>query len=234
MDQLKTRVPDRDDQWWLRESDATEDPLADRVEVAVRELLSQRLVWEESELINAVYARFSGPLTPDLTLVRTSLASYGTYEGSRVRLRREDDLARRHREIETVRQNLLDLGQRLGFRTSDGSGWDARWSADDHLAYVFAISATAVLAPWLLMGRSPDTGGEKCLVVPGGRAELIHLKLQRDPRLAQAVESGAWQFIKFRHLRRLMDEEDLDRQAFEIVLGLDPVAEQEHAQLSLL
>lgn len=234
MTRVNPATPGGDAQWWLRESDRESDSLADRIEALVRQLLSERLVWIEDELLAAVYARFSGPLTPDLTLVRTCLSSYGTYTGSEVRLRHEDNEAQRRREIETVCRNLLGLGRRLGFRTCVGDTWDVRWRADGHPGFLFVVSATALLARWLLTGHPGEVDGEKCLVVPGGRAELIHLKLQRDPRLVEAVESGAWQFIKFRHLRRLMDEEDLDRQAFEIVLGLDPIAEQEHAQLSLL
>jgi hypothetical protein len=69
--------------------------------------------------------------------------------------------------------------------------------------------------------------------VPGGRAQLIALKLQRDPRLARAVEADKWQFIKFRHLRRLIAKEELDRHALKTVLGLDPIAEQEAVQIPL-
>lgn len=225
---------DRDSHWWLREGDPETVILADRIEKLIRQLLSQRLVWIEDDLIAAIYDRYSGPLTPDLTLVRTCISSYGTREGSEVRLRMEDDPGRRRREIESVRQSLLDLGSRLGFSSSVGDPWDAHWSEDGHPRFLFAVSGTGLLAPWLLRRRLSRTDAEKCLVVPGGRAELIHLKLQRDPRLVDAVECGPWQFIKFRHLRRLMDEQDLDRQALEIVLGLDPIAEQEHAQLSLL
>jgi hypothetical protein len=74
---------------------------------------------------------------------------------------------------------------------------------------------------------------QRCLVLPGGRAQLIGLKLQRDPRLVRAVEAGGWQFIKFRHVRRLVVEEELDRHALKTVLGLDPIAEQEAAQIPL-
>ena len=76
-------------------------------------------------------------------------------------------------------------------------------------------------------------GAQRCLVVPGGRAQLVGLKLQRDPRLARAVEAGGFQFIKFRHLRRLVTEEELDRHVLKTVLGLDPLVEQEAAQIPL-
>jgi len=51
--------------------------------------------------------------------------------------------------------------------------------------------------------------------------------------LAQAVDADEWQFIKFRHLRRLLQEEDLDRHALKTVLGLDPIVEREAAQIPL-
>ena len=220
--------------WWLLHPHDTADPLADRVEVLVRELLAERLVWLESDLINEVYARFSGPLTPDLTLVRVCVASYGVREGQEVRLRSEDDFDRRRREIYTVREDLATLGNKMGFRASSCDLWDVSWLKDERQAYGFIVSATGTLASYVLGTRVPDVETKSCLVVPGGRAALIDLKLRRDPRLVRAVDSGRWQFIKFRHLRRLVAEEDLRGRAFEIVLGLDPIAEREHTQLSLL
>lgn len=219
--------------WWLLHPRDKVDTLADRVELVARQLLAERLVWRESDLVNAVYDRFSGVLTPDLTLVRICVASYGVFQGGEIRLRPEDDFERRRHEADALRQDLIALGQRLGFQTSDGDGWDARWLDDKRETYVFAISTTAALAGRLLSERTVDLETQCCLVVPGGRAELIDLKLRRDPRLTRAVDSGGWQFIKFRHLRRLVAEEDLDRYAFRTVLGLDPVAEQEHTQLPL-
>ncbi len=234
MARLARDTPQQDDGWWLRGPRESDAPLADRVENLVRELLSERLAWVDSELINAIYGRFSGVLTPDVTLVETCLSSYGVHDGSEVRLRPEDDFEQRCREMETVSQQLASLGRRLEFRISAAEGWDVCWSAGGKPVYVFALSSTAEVASRLLADPSAHPECEKCLVVPGGRAELIHLKLRRDPRLADAVDSGGWQFVKFRHLRRLLGEEDLDRHAFEMVLGLDPIAEREHTQLPLL
>ena len=220
--------------WWLLHPWEATDTLTDRVEKLVRRLLAERLVWYEGELINAVYERFGDVQTPDLTLVRVCVASYGIHEGHEVRLRPEDDLERRRREVDNVRHALVGLGRRLAFRTDAQGPWDVRWLDDDQETYVFSVSATAALASSLLDGATSNPETHRCLVVPGGRAGLIDLKLQRDPRLASVVESGRWQFIKFRHLRRLVAEEDLDRYALRIVLGLDPIAEQEHTQLTLL
>ena len=143
------------------------------------------------------------------------------------------------------------MGRGLGYDAVANDAWDVRWLEDGRDMYVFVISSTAAVAHYLLGQELPTaeaestSGGEpiseegstleprRCLVLPGGRARLIDLKLQRDPRLGRAVERDSWQFIKFRHLRRLMARNDLDRYAFKTVLGLDPIVEQEGAQIPL-
>ena len=266
--------------WWLTDPSRVEPPLADRVDEMVWELLIQQ-VWGLEELINAVYAHFPGPLTPDLKLVLACIDSYsapsewpfqkvngapsewpfqkvngapsewpfqkvngapsewpfqkanGAPEGKVLQLRPEDDPLRRAAEIKTLKNDLTALGKRLGFEAQQQPGWDVRWLEEEREMYVFAISTQAALGRCLLTQRAADKDAQRCLVVPGGRAGLIDLKLQRDPRLAHAVEASGWQFIKFRHLRRLVAKEELDRHALKTVLGLDPIAEQEAAQIPL-
>jgi hypothetical protein len=219
--------------WWLADAAIATDTLADRVEAVVQQLLMEGHVWNEDDLINLVYARFPGALAPDLRLVRVCLESYGEYDGERICPRPEDDYERRHLEVDTVREDLATLGERLGFDATSGSAWDVQWLEEGQESYVFAISSTAAVAPYLLGERVPNTKAQRCLVAPGSRAVLINLKLQRDPRLADAVQANGWQFIKFRHLRRLTAKRDLNRYAFKTVLGLDPIAEQESAQIPL-
>jgi hypothetical protein len=227
--------------WWLADpGQAVEPPLADRVEDLVWTLLA-RQPWDPEALVDAVYARFPGSLTPDLTLVWVCVDSYSVQEGETIRLRPEDDPQRRAAELKALRGDLAELGKRLGFKVRRRGGWDVRWLEEGREVYVFAISATAALGPHLLTfpvggeegDGAADEGAQRCLVVPGGRAQLVGLKLQRDPRLARAVEAGGFQFIKFRHLRRLVTEEELDRHALKTVLGLDPLVEQEAAQIPL-
>jgi hypothetical protein len=219
--------------WWLADASDTAESLADRVGAMVWELLVQRPVWDLEELVNAVYARFSGALTPDLALVLVCIDSYSVQEADGLRLRPEDDSLRRAAELGVLRDDLVELGTRLGFESSREGGWDVRWLEEGQEAYVFDVSAMVALERHLLAGRTVDEGGQRCLVVPGGRAALVSFKLQRDPRLAGAVKADGWQFIKFRHLRQLVAKDDLDSHALKTVLGLDPIVEQEAAQIPL-
>lgn len=228
------RLADRDEGalWWLADASRAAKPLADRVEARVRELLLQR-AWPPEELVNTLYACFPGPLTPDLALVLACVDSYGVLEDGALRLRLEDEPAQRAAEVRVLCQDLKTLGKRLGFKVKRKAGWDVRWLERGREVYVFAVSSTAILGDYLLDGRAVDEGAQRCLVLPGGRAQLVTFKLQRDPRLRRAVEQDGWQFIKFRHLRRLMAEEKLDRYVLKTVLGLDPIVEREAAQIPL-
>jgi hypothetical protein len=219
--------------WWLADAPHIADTLADRVETQVWELLIQQRTWNKEDLINAVYGHLFGPLTPDLALVLVCIESYGVQQDGTLRLRAEDDPLQRSAEVKTLRGELAELGKRLGFRVKRGRGWDVRWLEGGKEAYVFDISSTASLARHLLTRRAADEGAQRCLVLPGGRSHLVNFKLQRDPRLANIVVIEEWQFVKFRLLRRLLAEETLDRHALKTVLGLDPIAEQEAAQIPL-
>jgi hypothetical protein len=218
--------------WWLTDSRQVYESLVGRVETEVWELLLQQ-PWHLEDLVNAVYARLNGPLTPELGLVLVCVDSYSVQEGGMLHLRPEDDPLRRAGEVKILRGDLAGLGERLGFDVSQEDGWDVRWLEEGREGYVFAISIRATLATHLLTDRAADEEAQRCLVLPGGRAQLVTFQLQRDSRLAHVVEVDGWQFIKFRHLRRLVAKEQMDRHALKTVLGLDPIVEQEAAQIPL-
>jgi hypothetical protein len=236
-------------------------PLADRVELAVAEILRDLLAVAEVDLSRQVCARFPGPQTPDAHLVRLCLFSYGEeHAPGHWRLRTEDVFEARVTETDAVIGDLAALGRRLGFQAVLGAPrageWAVRWVDEaGHTPYAFAVRTNAVLGdllfgrPFLLPGLHggeiqpslPQTGSQggvtvPCLTLPGGRAVLVGHKLRHDPRLRRAVERHGWQFLKFRHLRHLVEEvaaKQLDRYAFRAALGLDPIVEQVEAQMSL-
>ncbi|MBC7226110.1 MAG: hypothetical protein H5T61_02610 [Thermoflexales bacterium] len=220
---------------WLPDLDARrlDPPLADRAEEIVRSLLTERSPWATDDLLLAVYRALDGPLTPEPSLVLLCMRSYGVEDGGVWRLREEDDPARRAEELENLRRDLEELGRRLRYRPARGRGWDLRWRERGRDVYLFRLSATAALGD-LIPGKLPlPRGGRPCWVLPGGRAELLAEKLRRDPRLARAAWGAGWQFVKFRHLRRLIAE-GVDRRTFAVMLGLDPATGPRGVQIPLM
>ena len=106
---------DGDPQWWLREPELAESPLADRVEWATWSILSTAGRIDEAGFFDRIYRLFPGLQAPDEELVRACLAAYVS-PGERGSLGTEDVLARRTDDHARVVGTLVDYGHRLGLR----------------------------------------------------------------------------------------------------------------------
>ena len=217
---------------WMASPVGAARPLADRVEENVLRLLQSEDVWERTALENAIYARFHGELSPEPALVGACIDAYTTMsDQGTLTLRPEDISTARGAEARHMRTLLQRLGENLAFQVTHSEDNDILWVDGEQPRYHFHLTTTALLAPHLLKAQLPISG-RRCLVLPGGRAALIALKLRRDPRLQAIVEANNWLFIKFRHLR-WMAAEITRRADIDVFLGLDPIVEQETVQIPL-
>jgi len=218
--------------WWLADPSRATVPLADRVEAAVYQLLAQcPAECAESDLVTWVYRRFPAELTPEHAYIRLCLESYAAEIRPGVwALREEDSPALRQAEIASLRSELIVLGQRLDCEVVEHEG-HVTWFEARHPLFTFTLSATAELGRHLLW-RPPR--GQPVFVLPGGRGALAHHKLRHDVRLHEAAVGAGWTFLKFRQLRNLFAQSELDRFSFRDALGLDPLIEKEEQQMTLL
>ncbi|MCS6843980.1 MAG: hypothetical protein NZ528_06595 [Caldilineales bacterium] len=242
---------------WVPDLLPTLPPLADRVELAVAELLGQD-AWTAEGLLAAIYGRFRGWETPDAALVDACLESYAEEQADgRLALRPEDEAARRARERGEMLLRLHTLGHRLGYQVwvapaeqgsalglvPLGKGGPDRpeawapaglvWHEAGRPAYAFALTFHAVLHPWL---RPPATELADCpryVVLPGGRAGLVAFKLRRSPAWRGLLAEAGWAFVKFRHVRQLASLSDLTRAGFRARIELDPIVRLPGEQLAL-
>jgi hypothetical protein len=130
---------------------------------------------------------------------------------------------------------LIALGRQLDCRIEEHEGhvtWAKSAHDTSHPAFTFALSATAELGTHLLTPRPPR--GQPVLVLPGGRGALAHHKLRHDVRLRDAAAAAGWAFVKFRQLRNLIAQPNLDMTFFYDALGQDPLIEKEGQQMALL
>jgi hypothetical protein len=155
-------------QWWLREPELAEQPLADRVEWATWSILSTAGRIDEAGFFDRVYRLFPGLAAPDEELVRACLAAYVSV-GERGSLATEDDLASRSADHDRTIAALVDYGHRLGLRTwiasrehhrtVDGSALLERLTDEERRVYLplvlrapaEALGAVDVL--WYVRGR---------------------------------------------------------------------------------
>lgn len=217
---------------WMAAPTGVARPLADRVEEKVLRLLQSQETWTRTALESAVYAHFHGELSPEPALVAACIDAYTTaFTAEELTLRPEDISTARGTEARQMRTLLRRLGENLDFQVTQSEDNDILWVDGEQTRYWFRLTTTALLAPHLLRAQ-PPVSRRRCLVLPGGRAALVALKLRRDPRLQAIVDAGNWLFIKFRHLRR-MTAEITRRADIDVFLGLDPIVEQETAQIPL-
>ncbi len=216
-------------------------PLSDRVELEVLKILQEKGSVTFRELEDRLYAEFPGPLVPGTDLLKECLSSYGEERGSEWQLRPEDRPENRERDREELMAILRDLGGRLGFEVRESGRepfdlvWEDRSASGDTAGVIvglssgFVVESTAALTGLFLRHFAPPLPNSY-IVIPGGRASLVWYKLRKMPLWASL---RGWQFIKYRHLRRLATEKTIDRYSLQKIIGLDPVVERPGAQLPL-
>jgi hypothetical protein len=219
--------------WWLARPDGMSIPLCDRVEDVAYQVLQDTLALTEADFTASVYARFPGNLAPETELVATCLRAYGQESTADYwHLRGEDVPQARQAERDTVIENILSLGEKLGYRAAPGESFDAVWFKDGQMKAVFVVHWRAAVDEALALS---DHAGQAqpYLVIPGGRAALVSYKLARNPLLQQVVDASGWRFIKYRHVRQLLSQPEVDEYALRTIIGLDPIVERESAQIPL-
>lgn len=214
--------------YWLVNPKDAKEPLSDRVEASVLQILRENDGVGREEVFDKVYGTFGGFLSPDKRFVENCLQSYAVLhpDGVTWHLRQEDDLEARQRDKEEIRDLLVEIGTKMGFNLKGED--EIIWNDDEGIPqFRFCIQETARLGGALLPSEYPLT-----FVIPGGRAALVMAKVRRDPRLAEWLKSGL-RILKFRHIRRLATETTLTRENLNQRFTIDP-PEHQDPQLPLL
>jgi hypothetical protein len=214
-------------QWWLVEDAKAEAPLADRTEIAVVQYLIRHPGCSLAEVETEIRTQFSSLHLPDSSLICECLQSYGENDGDGWHLREQDDPTQRRAELAMMAYAVSELGANLGFsiQTTEGDLIKSTWLGEKDIArFMFYFSASALLGKYLI--NEQPASARDVIVLPGGRANLVMLKLRRDPRLQKIFEQG-WQFLKFRQVRQLAQTTTLTVDSLEAQLGLDPLTYSE-------
>jgi hypothetical protein len=222
-------VPPR---WWLPSLEGMGSSLADRTESAAVAALDKALGATWDALVADVYARLPSSLAPDRELVEACLRSYAQPLAHDLWQTRDEDLPMaRTSEREALLSDLQRLGDRFGYGVAPApEGYDLAWADADGRVAVFRLQADAQLGQLL---HHPGSDVPRYLVLPGGRSALVDLKLRRNPVLREMLERANWRFIKTRHVRWLAAQDDVERFGLHTIIGLDPIVEQEEAQIPM-
>ena len=159
-------------QWWLREPELAERPLADRVEWATWSILSTAGRIDEAGFFDRIYRLFPGLQAPDEELVRACLASY-VGPGELGSLSTEDGLAARTADHARVLATLIEYGHRLGLRVWIASREHDREHGGRRLADRLADDERRVYLPLVLRAPADALGAVDALWYVRGRFAFL-------------------------------------------------------------
>ena len=221
---------------WLRSTTPREAPLIDRVDDAVREILTAHRSIACDELQGLIYRQFQGDLTPEAGLIELCAAAYADEEddvwhypaGERGIFDREEEMdAEKSRALDL----LARLGERLEYRiVRDAASFDLIWEWDGEISHGFLWRDRARFDDLLPLQISPTRG---YLVVPEARVALLRERVHRLPLRADAFREAGWDFVRVPFAEKLLQQEKIERHDLLLITGLVPPAAGERTQLEL-
>ena len=224
----------------LREHPKRALPLVDRLEKEVVRLLQAQPGISENALDQAICIQFPGLSTPERPAVCACLESYGEQEpldSGLWYLREQDSPKIRREDLAMMQKLIVELGERAGYQVTGDTGpapagqFILEWNEPTgRIRIAFYVIASALLSK-VLTQRLP-IAHQAVIVCPGGRAGLIAFKRKTNPALNLQLEAN-WQFVKFRHIRRLAENTRIDLNHLLDQLLLDPLSNQD-PQMQLL
>ena len=128
---------------------------------------------------------------------------------------------------------LVPIGRSGPDNPQDWAPASLVWQQEGQPAFAFAVSLHAMVYPWLSAPPEPLANCQRCVVLPGGRAELLDFKLRRCPWWRERLAWSGWDFVKFRHVRELAALPDLSLASFRARINLDPIVTLPGQQLAL-
>lgn len=217
--------------YWHQNIKNPSEILSDRIESTIRNIIKDQPGIDKFNLDQLICNKFPGLSTPDSGLIEQCISSYCNKKSlvsGLLILREQDDPDKRRLEIASNCIALQELGSKLGYEAIAGN--PVIWNAAHSIAYAFFIISSAEIGNIVLNNKYPNNNS--VLVLPGARSNLLLSKITKNFILENSISLG-WRFLKFRHLRYLIDSPTLNRDNFEIELEMDPLTESP-AQLRLL
>jgi hypothetical protein len=209
--------------YWLTKPLLDSISMADLAEQVVVSELQSRTALTFDELYPTLYAQLSGMQTPPDELIQAILESYAQEEkletGTLYRILPRESAAARADDLQQIKTILEQMADTLNYRRESRPERILWLDQTGTPVYSFFPITSAQVSKILRMNR--DLPGQKLIVLPGGRSNLIAYKLKRDPNL-RLLKGDKWQLVKFRQLRNLAGNPLLSRELFNSQISGDP------------
>ena len=218
--------------WWLADGEGTDIPLIDRVEAFILNKLNTSETLTAQSLKEEICRVFVGILTPTDEMLVNCLESYADHvdpEKHNWKLREGESPAARQADLLEIEKLLVKIAQQIKYKSDSQRPilwYDQGLNTPE---YGFTIVSSACIQEKIMGLVLP--AHINILIVPGGRANLIAFKKQRNPILSSLLDKN-FQIVKFRQIRSMAANPLLTRELFREQLQSDP-PEYRNSQLAL-
>lgn len=208
--------------WMVVDQKKKEQTLDDRIEQEIVSAIYQNRSLDFHDLYERLCNEFQGFLTPDQDYCKACLESYASRTHLNTKIYvcdADEDPQKRIREQDEIAELIGQIGRKVGaaVQVGDGLNW---FDADGKPIYQFFISTTASFSEFINQNSSNHTV-IPVLVFPASRSRLIQLKMERNPHLKEVLREE-WHLAKFRHIRKISEQEQFTLQAWQDILDVDP------------
>lgn len=216
--------------WGLVNTEGSQPPLADRVEIELVKLLQKVKTLRSAEINRQINPLFCGFTTPSSDLMEYCLTSYANWDPARQQweLKESESIAKRREDIAGAIKKISTLGKKLGFTCSGEA--PLTWQNDNGVQYQFYFSGGALFSKYASLPGAENV--QSVFVFPGSRSALLKFKLMRDPQLRELTAHN-WHFLKLRALNALTARSDLSATNWSMLLDGDPINLEETTQLRM-
>ncbi len=219
--------------YWLAKPADNTAGMADRAEEIVLRSLRHNSELSQQEIYTQLYEKLPGLLTPSDELVQNILESYAKAEQREKAIfyclnERETEIKRKE-DLSEMQNLLISLAKKLSFEVEQLPERLSWLNRDGSVLFSFFPITTAEVSQAIKGNQSLP--GQKFIILPASRSNLISYKLKRDQNL-RMLKGENWHLVKFRQIRNLFTNPNLSRENFLKLIMEDP-PEFLSSQLSL-
>jgi hypothetical protein len=220
--------------WWLSHPPIAA-PLSERIETASCALLESAGSVGSANIIQQLYERFAGLLTPDTEWLAACVRSYGNPVAPDLWTIKPGNSTVERAQVRLETLSLLrDLGQRWGFDVREGEGGAVlHWAQDGRETMMLAVLDSAALGVLLDLPVAGTTT-RNFAVIPDVSLDLIRARLARSPLLRRSLAERGWHFIDDQDLSHQASQHDITLEDLDALVSINPLVAQGRSQLPLL
>ena len=214
--------------FWLKNPPNIYQPHSDQIEGIFIRYILKNPIFDYEEMLYFLNQSLPGFLPVPQFFFQRLLYSYCEPDQNvpnQYKLKTQEYAENRKNDINEMVKIIHSIGNKIGFSVSGEN--PCTWDSDLlKPRYKFFITASSIISQFSTKFQKEIF--ESVVILPGSRAELLSFKLKNDPIYNQIFEKN--HIVKFRHLRSIMENPDLNLRNWGQILDSDPAVWQEANQ----